>query len=43
MTQNDFAQLVSAAHAQLGFTGAAGVQVGRNVSLHSPKIWKKPF
>lgn len=28
MTQNDFAQLVSAAHAQLGFSGGAGVQVG---------------
>jgi Xaa-Pro dipeptidase len=28
MTQNDFARLVSAAHAKLGFAGGAGVQVG---------------
>lgn len=28
MTQNDFAQLVSQAHQQLGFSGGAGVQVG---------------
>jgi Xaa-Pro dipeptidase len=28
MTQNDFARLVSAAHARLGFQGGAGVQVG---------------
>jgi Xaa-Pro dipeptidase len=33
MTQNDFAQLVSAAHSQLGFTGSAGVQVGRYSAL----------
>ena len=28
MTQHEFAQLVSAAHSQLGFQGGAGVQVG---------------
>ena len=28
MTQNDFAALVAAAHARLGFNGGAGVQVG---------------
>ena len=28
MTQNEFAELVSAAHSQLGFQGGAGVQVG---------------
>jgi Xaa-Pro dipeptidase len=33
MTQNDFAQLVSAAHAQLGFSGGAGVQVGEYSAL----------
>jgi Xaa-Pro dipeptidase len=33
MTQNDFAQLVSAAHAQLGFSGGAGVQVGPHSAL----------
>ena len=33
MTQNDFAQLVSAAHSQLGFQGGAGVQVGENSAL----------
>ncbi len=30
MTQFEFAQLVSAAHTQLGFQGGAGVQVGEN-------------
>ena len=33
MTQNDFAELVSAAHAKLGFTGGAGVQVGEYSAL----------
>ena len=33
MTQNDFAQLVSAAHARLGFSGSAGVQVGEYSAL----------
>ncbi len=33
MTQNDFAQLVSAAHQQLGFPGSAGVQVGEYSAL----------
>ncbi|MEP6691394.1 MAG: Xaa-Pro peptidase family protein [Gemmatimonadaceae bacterium] len=33
MTQNDFAELVSAAHKQLGFTGGAGVQVGKFSAL----------
>jgi Xaa-Pro dipeptidase len=33
MTQNDFASLVSAAHARLGFTGGAGVQVGEYSAL----------
>jgi Xaa-Pro dipeptidase len=33
MTQNDFAQLVSAAHARLGFEGGAGVQVGEFSAL----------
>ncbi|MDQ3169480.1 MAG: Xaa-Pro peptidase family protein [Acidobacteriota bacterium] len=33
MTQNDFAALVSAAHAQLGFSGGAGVQVGKYSAL----------
>jgi Xaa-Pro dipeptidase len=33
MTQNDFAQLVSAAHARLGFSGGAGVQVGEYSAL----------
>jgi len=33
MTQNDFAQLVSAAHARLGFNGGAGVQVGEHSAL----------
>jgi Xaa-Pro dipeptidase len=33
MTQNDFAQLVSAAHQRLGFTGGAGVQVGEYSAL----------
>ena len=33
MTQNDFAQLVSAAHSQQGFQGGAGVQVGENSAL----------
>ena len=33
MTQNDFAALVSAAHAQLGFAGGAGVQVGEFSAL----------
>ena len=28
MTQNDFAQMVSQAHTQLGFEGGAGIQVG---------------
>jgi Xaa-Pro dipeptidase len=33
MTQTDFARLVSAAHAQLGFQGGAGVQVGEYSAL----------
>ena len=33
MTQNDFAQMVSAAHARQGFQGGAGVQVGENSAL----------
>ncbi|MDQ3069406.1 MAG: Xaa-Pro peptidase family protein [Acidobacteriota bacterium] len=33
MTQNAFADLVSAAHARLGFTGGAGVQVGEYSAL----------
>lgn len=33
MTQTDFGRLVSAAHAQLGFTGGAGVQVGEYSAL----------
>lgn len=33
MTQDDFAHLVSAAHAQLGFDGGAGVQVGKFSAL----------
>lgn len=33
MTQDDFARLVSAAHAQLGFAGGAGVQVGEFSAL----------
>ena len=33
MTQNDFAQLVSAAHSRLGFSGSAGVQVGQYSAL----------
>ena len=33
MTQNDFARLVSSAHAQLGFQGGAGVQVGEFSAL----------
>jgi Xaa-Pro dipeptidase len=33
MTQNDFAGLVSAAHARLGFPGSAGVQVGEFSAL----------
>jgi Xaa-Pro dipeptidase len=33
MTQNDFAGLVSAAHARLGFPGSAGVQVGEYSAL----------
>jgi Xaa-Pro dipeptidase len=33
MTQNDFAGLVSAAHAQQGFQGGASVQVGENSAL----------
>ena len=33
MTQTDFAQLVSAAHARLGFNGGAGVQVGEYSAL----------
>ncbi len=33
MTQNDFGRLVSAAHAQLGFEGGAGVQVGEYSAL----------
>lgn len=33
MTQDDFAHLVSAAHTQLGFSGGAGVQVGKYSAL----------
>lgn len=33
MTQNDFANLVSAAHDKLGFSGGAGVQVGESSAL----------
>ena len=33
MTQNDFARLVSQAHARLGFEGGAGVQVGEYSAL----------
>jgi Xaa-Pro dipeptidase len=33
MTQHDFASLVESAHAQLGFRGNAGVQVGENSAL----------
>lgn len=33
MTQRDFAELVAAAHAQLGFRGDAGVQVGEYSAL----------
>lgn len=33
MTQNDFAGLVSAAHAKLGYPGSAGVQVGQYSAL----------
>lgn len=33
MTQDDFARLVSQAHERLGFTGGAGVQVGRYSAL----------
>ena len=33
MTQNDFARLVSSAHARLGFAGGAGVQVGEYSAL----------
>jgi Xaa-Pro dipeptidase len=33
MTQHEFAELVSAAHSQLGFQGGAGVQVGENSAL----------
>ncbi|HEV3041404.1 MAG TPA: Xaa-Pro peptidase family protein [Candidatus Angelobacter sp.] len=33
MTQHDFANLVEAAHSQLGFRGSAGVQVGENSAL----------
>jgi Xaa-Pro dipeptidase len=33
MTQEDFARLVSAAHAKLGFHGGAGVQVGQYSAL----------
>lgn len=33
MTQNEFAQLVSAAHSQLGFQGSAGVQVAEYSAL----------
>jgi Xaa-Pro dipeptidase len=33
MTQNRFAELVSAAHQRLGFTGGAGVQVGEYSAL----------
>lgn len=33
MTQGDFARLVSLAHTQLGFSGSAGVQVGKYSAL----------
>lgn len=33
VTQNDFAEWVSAAHTKLGFNGGAGVQVGENSAL----------
>jgi Xaa-Pro aminopeptidase len=33
MTQHDFAAMVAAAHAQQGFPGGAGVQVGENSAL----------
>ena len=33
MTQDDFAQLVQLAHQQLGYSGSAGVQVGKYSSL----------
>jgi Xaa-Pro dipeptidase len=33
MTQDDFARLVSLAHRQLGYTGGAGVQVGKYSAL----------
>ncbi len=33
MTQNDFAQLVTTAHARLGFSGGAGVQTGQYAAL----------
>ena len=33
MTQSDFARLVSLAHTQLGFSGSAGVQVGKYSAL----------
>ncbi len=33
MTQSEFARLVSLAHTQLGFSGAAGVQVGKYSAL----------
>jgi len=33
MTQSDFAGLVAAAHARLGYSGAAGVQVGKYAAL----------
>jgi Xaa-Pro dipeptidase len=33
MTQNDFAELVSAAHSKLGFSGGAGVQTGKYSAL----------
>jgi Xaa-Pro dipeptidase len=33
MTQNDFADLVTLAHTRLGFTGGAGVQVGKYSAL----------
>jgi Xaa-Pro dipeptidase len=33
MTQSDFANLVAMAHRQLGFTGSAGVQVGKYAAL----------
>jgi Xaa-Pro dipeptidase len=33
MTQNDFAQLVAAAHTKLGYSGGAGVQTGQYAAL----------